>query len=148
MKADKEPAAVRAHKIIRSFKNTLAFEEAQIREGWNATYAGEIADVQEVFDAVPSATPAGMSPVPPSVLIMGSFIQIVTHNATLALLSNPALLGNPNMGALFGALEALRNDPAIPKAVQDTPPCTLAMNANGSVTVTALPEIQAPAEPE
>lgn len=147
-KAKIEPAPIRAHAVIKSFRETLSFEESQILLGWQSTYQGTIEDVQEVFDAVATSTPAGMSPVPPAALVFGSLIQIVTHNATLALINNPALLGNANIQKLFGVLEGIRNDKAIPKTVEDTPPFNLGLNRDGSVTVRALPQPEPEPEPE
>ncbi len=140
MKSTKEPPVVRAHSIIRSFDETLKFENLQITQGWDATYAGEMEDVQSVFDAVATSTPVGMSPIPPAVLVLGSMIQIVTHNVTMSLINNPALMGNANVQQLIGLLDQIRNDSAITKEVEDTPPYKLNIQPDGSVTVEELPE--------
>lgn len=147
MKASTEPAVVRTWSIIKSFRETLNFEQDQIQQGWRATYTGDIDDVQAVFDAVPEATPEGMIPLVAATLTLGSLIQIVTHNVTVGLINNPSLMGNKNIQQLVGVLNAIRDDKSIPKVVEDTPPFNLTVNKDGTVSVEEYPkpEIAKPA---
>lgn len=136
----KKPASVRAYEIQSRTRETLAYESAQFRQLFALVYGGDIADAQATMDAIPANGPTDQPPSSAAQVFAVSGIQAVTHNVSLGLLSDPALLTNPNVQALIAAVQACRADEAIPKEIDDTLPFAATVNPDGTVTYSELPD--------
>lgn len=129
------PPQARMFAVIDGTKKTLRHEKSMFDSYWNLTWQPTLEGSQASFDAVVTAHRIGEAPITASALFVASALQAVTHNVTMGVLNNPALIGNSNIQQLMGAIVACRNDETIPKLVQDTPPYDSVINQDGSVTL-------------